>query len=331
MKKVTEKKKFKLKKSARLTIAGVCAATALVVAVIPTRNVEAITDPETEIPATVNEAIAQDPFVQSNSVVPKATGQRYWAFPAGDSFIFEEKYGGVSQQHMYYKINRDGMTSGYDAMPVFEIAPITTGTEVNCISHYVGGEGSGYTPAGGTLKLSPTVIYAHPDSGDLPGDGAEYFNLDKGDEANHTPYTWTRYKEHLIEHAPNDSMNQAKTKDAGGTPTTADPYYYYNIDITIWKVPWTNAGTEEAPVWVEPVEPNFATDPPTDVDSIHEVCKKQTGTNFGYQSVSYIADEAFMGVANFSTMEVLTEDDGSGTSNGIVQIGDSAFENCFSL
>ena len=47
--------------------------------------------------------------------------------------------------------------------------------------------------------------------------------------------------------------------------------------------------------------------------------------------VSYIADEAFKGVANFSTMEVLTEDDGSGTSNGIVQIGDSAFENCFSL
>ena len=34
MKKVTEKKKFRLKKSARLTIAGACAVTALVVAVI---------------------------------------------------------------------------------------------------------------------------------------------------------------------------------------------------------------------------------------------------------------------------------------------------------
>lgn len=313
MKKSSERKKFKMKKSVRLTIAGVLAVTALVVAIIPTRGVQAGDpfNPEKDIPSDVDVAIAQDPFVNGNSVIPNDT-TKHWAFPMGEELSIWDDAAGTS--YTYYKINRDGMYEGYDAMPVFEISSTSTpaSTLPQCIKNYCGGETSGYTPAGGILQLSTAVIYT--DATETAR--APYIHVEGGDPVEHTPKTWTRYTETKITHDPNDDM-------AKFYPSMADTpsYYYYNIMVETWTRPWTQDPLDET-IWYAPDDggdPITLGEDPDSRETIKEVCKKNT-------LVSYIADGAFKGVANFTSMEILNE----GTS-GIYMIGDSAFEDCTQL
>lgn len=322
MKKVTEKKKFRLKKSARLTIAGVCAATAVVVAVIPTKNMEAITPAETEtqIPTSVDDVLGLsggDPAIErlvgdANTVEPSDSAT-YWAFPMGDAFDVTDSTATI---HKYYKVNREGMFSGYDAMPIFEISSTTTPGSVlpQCIKHYVGGDGSGYTPSGGVLKLSPAVIYVTA----AETASAPYMTVDKGDPVNHTPYTWKRYTETKVTHDPNDRMI-----DVYGTFDQTPKYYYYNILVETWTRQWGKDETKDPAdpaYWIEPTDPTG--DQPDGYEQINEVCKQQI-------LVQYIANGAFKGVANFTQMDIL-DPEGEGES-GITHIGDEAFMDCTSL
>ena len=323
MKKVTEKKKFRLKKSARLTIAGACAATALVVAVIPTKNMEAVFDPTDYIPTVVDEVLGLNDYAtegaierlvgDANTVIPSDTA-KYWAFPMGEEFTITDK---TATNHLYYKIDKTGMFSGIPAMPIFEISSTTTPGSVNpqCIKHYVGGDGSGYTPSGGVLSLTPAVIYTTAtETADPP-----YVTIDKGDPANHTPYTYKRYTETKVTQDPNDRMI-----DVYGTFDQTPKYYYYDIQVETWSSPWTTDPYKEEwepGYWIEPVDPIAAGDQP-EYETIHEVCKKPT-------LVQYIANGAFKGVANFTEMKIL-DPEGAGDP-GITHIGDGAFEDCTSL
>lgn len=329
----TGRKKFKMKKSVRLTIAGLLAATALVVAVIPTKGVEAFSssDAETTIPTMVDDAISVDVFVNGNGVEPDITmglendPGKYWAFPCGEKI--EIIQGGNT--HTYYSIDTDGMIGG-NVVPVFEITKASYPSTVSpsCITCYVGGEGSGYSPAGGVLKLSPTVIYAYK------GEGTETYETEEIDPNtdNHTPSIWTRYTEQLIEHAANTEMTNAYKRGVYATASqTPRPYYTYDILVEKWEVPWTSSDDGSGNIiWTAPVKPDFTVVAPTNQTKIENVCKSINvgGTQKGYQLVSYIADETFKGISNFSSMEVLSEE---GSANGITQIGNSAFEDCHSL
>ncbi|MBP5384590.1 MAG: leucine-rich repeat protein, partial [Lachnospiraceae bacterium] len=311
MSKVTEKKKFKLKKSARLTIAGVCAVTALVVAVIPTRGVQADDpfDPQTMIPATVDDAINTDPFVDA-TIIP--SGQGIWAFPWDSTVTLEG--------HKYYTINRDGMF-GDMTVPIFEISTQATPTPTSvpqCIRNYVGGDASGYTPLGGVLELSPAVIYT------LDSDVAEapYSRLDKGDVSVHDPYTWTRYTETKVEAPKTQRMIEVYNGEADATP----PCYYFEVKIETWSVPWQHdpaKDPDDPDYWIEPVDP-MDTEPPSSTETI-QACKDHMTI------VQSIGNDAFKGVANFTRMELLSTTDEGGGAAGIMQIGDSAFEDCTRL
>ncbi len=319
MKKVTEKKKFRLKKSARLTIAGACAVTALVVAVIPTRGVQADDpfDPQTMIPNTVDDAIAVDPFVSLNSnayyssVVPSDI-DRFWAFPEGDTIVCEG--------HTYYTINRAGMFSDM-TIPVFEIATQTSPTTTSrpqCIANYVGGDASGYTPEGGILKLSPAVIYT------LDSDTPEppYEKLEKGIEANHDPYTWTRYTETKIETPKTQRMIDVYGGDEASTPKA----FYFEVKIEKWTRPWRHDDAlqpGDPGYWIGPPDSPIDAGETPDSEESFVACKH-------YEIVQSIANGAFKDVANFTEMELLSSSDGGGSA-GITQIGDSAFENCTRL
>ena len=316
MKKVTEKKKFKLKKSARLTIAGACAATALVVAVIPTRSVEAVAPYDTLIPASVDEilgvaAVDGGGVVKdANTIVPKDDlASQFWTFPV-ESVI--EQPDDTATTHRYYKINTSDMSAVPDPVPVFEISATDTpaSTQPQCIKHYVGGDGSGYSPSGGVLQLSPTVCY------DYAGEPeASYTYTRKNtDPYVHQDWVFEKYTEHLVEHEPNNNMIEIY----GDLPSTP-PYYYYDVTIERWIRSWKedplNPGT-----WLPPSDPIAAGDPPDEYDAIEDVCKQMS-------LVKYIGNNAFEGVSNFTTMEIL----GDGTGNGITYIGDCAFKDCTNL
>ncbi|MCR5269235.1 MAG: leucine-rich repeat domain-containing protein, partial [Lachnospiraceae bacterium] len=323
MKKVAEKKKFRLKKSARLTIAGVCAATAIVVAVIPTRGVQADDpfDPETMIPNSVDDAIAVDPFVSDpsnafyGSVVPSDT-EKHWAFPEAEMVEFEDDYG---VRHTYYQINRDGMFADL-TVPVFEISTQSTPTVTTvpqCIRNYVGGDASGYTPEGGVLKLSPSVIYTK----DSDISEAPYIKTEQGPEEGHVPWKWTRYTETKIEVPKTQRMI-----DVYGDEASTPPCFYFEVKIEKWERPWkTDPALQPGDLgyWVGPPDDPVGVEAPGSVETII-ACKN-------HQIVQSIANGAFKDVANFSQMELLSTAAGGGGSSGITQIGDYAFENCTRL
>ncbi|MBO4902593.1 MAG: leucine-rich repeat protein [Lachnospiraceae bacterium] len=320
MKKVTEKKKFKLKKSARLTIAGACAVTALVVAVIPTRGVQADDpfNPDTMIPATVDDAIAVDPFVSlaSNtyygSVIPSDT-EKHWAFPEGEGVEFKG--------HTYYKINREGMFADL-TVPVFEISTQSTPTATSvpqCIRNYVGGDASGYTPEGGILKLSPSVVYTK----DSDVAEAPYIDLEKGAEAGHVPWKWTRYTEEKVKVPKTQRMI-----DVYGDEASTPDCFYFKLTIEVWEREWPHDPAKQPgdpDYWTgdEPEDPIVGGEQPS-YSEVMLVCKN-------HQIVQSIANGAFKDVANFSQMELLSTSNGGGGSAGITQIGDYAFENCTRL
>lgn len=300
-----------MKKSVRLTIAGVLAVTALVVAIIPTKGVQA--DPpfnkDTDIPVDVDTAMAVDPFVTGNTVVPNLDpgAVRYWAFPKGEEIEYYDSALGAN--HKYYKIKRDGMNPNQPVVPIFEISStkVPARTLPQCICHYTGGKSSGYSPAGGKLDLSANVIY------DYDGEAEEvYWGPKEENAAEHTPTVWTRYTETRVDLPANDDM--AIWYGFVGTPD----YHYFNIRIEKWVRPWTQDPIDEH--WIAPVTPDFATEDADDITLVEEVCKQT-------EQISYIGNEAFKGVANFESMEILSE----GSSNGIYMIGDSAFEDCTRL
>ena len=323
MKKVTEKKKFRLKKSARLTIAGVCAATAVVVAAIPTKNVEAITNYDTEIPVSVDEVIGIDPATgkyvpgteierligDANTVVPNDTN-KHWAFPVESVY---DQVDDTAVTHRYYRINTADMSAVPDPVPVFEISATSTpvSTQPQCIKHYVGGDGSGYSPSGGILALSQTVCYDNPGT---PGTGDNYWYTRKGDPALHQPWVVEHYIEKLVEHEPNNNMIDVY----GGVLTNTPSYYYYDITIERWTRVWTQ-DPYDPNIWHEPTMPG-AGDPPDEYDAINGVCKEQS-------LVKYIGNNAFEGVANFTEMQII----GDGAGGGITYIGDNAFKDCTNL
>ncbi len=324
MKMNTERKKIKMKKSVRITIAGVLAATSLAVACIPTKGVQAEGpfDPATMVPTDLDTALAQEQFVASTTVHSNAVvasgdlSKRFWAFPlSGEPVVIYEG----ANEHKYYKIDRTGMDAQSDAIPIFEIADTTTpssGGVSNCIRSYVGGQTSGYYPAGDKLQLSTAVIYCNP----AAETEATWLKTSGGDPAGHTPFVWERYVEKRIVRTKTPDMIRVY-----GTADNTPDCFYYNVIKYTWTRPWIHTEADEEhgipESWTPPTDPVSGGEQPDSEELfLKEVCKQ-------YQLVGTIGNEAFKNVANFSSMEILSGENNS----GINQIGDSAFENCVSL
>jgi len=321
---VPEKKKFKMKKSVRLTIAGVLAATALAVAAIPTRGVQADDpfNPEKDIPTTLDQALSQETFISTkNSVTPSSNAsKKFWAFPmTGEAIILNEG----ATEHKYYQIDRSGMDANSDAIPIFEISDSTTPNSngvSNCISNYVGGKTSGYAPAGEKLQLSTAVIYCNPA---VEGTPATWTVASGGTVEGdvHNDFVWERYTEKPITRDKTPDMIRVYGSEAA-TPDCV----FYNVVKETWVRPWIKEEVDDGMGnitinWKTPDDPVAKGEDP-DQSELYakEVCKQ-------YQLVGSIADNAFKDVANFSSMEILSGEN----SSGINQIGNSAFENCVSL
>lgn len=321
MKKATERKKFKMKKSVRLTIAGALAVTALVVALIPTKGVEATFDPSTAdtVVPTLEDALDSDPFVVDKKVTADSTdSNRYWAYPAlyvgeGDeSAVDKETIDGVD----YYTINEAGM--GFGVVPVFEMSPATypdTHGVISCIRKYIGGGDSGYTPQDNKLQLSPSLlIYEPSDTTTYPIEKKTHTGDPSDPE--HKPFTFYRTtisKETVTNTSPMIEL-------WGGNPDDTPPACYYKITKESWDVNWkhTPATETEPEKWEAPEDSwvDYTSDPTTKEEK--NVLKKET-------PVFYISDNAFQGVKNIDTIELLSGKTGDASRPGITQIGDYSF------
>lgn len=133
-KNVKKKKKFRLKKRARRTIASLLLVSALIVSLIPTRKeTQAYVNPADPV-MKLDDVIAAYQVVPSGNTSVEADNDDYfYAFPfaEGDEEEFRDTDGNT---HHYYKINLNGMSDG-TPVPVFEMGKIGN---YNTLQNYIG-------------------------------------------------------------------------------------------------------------------------------------------------------------------------------------------------
>lgn len=178
--KKTKRKNYRLKKSARWTIAGLLMATAIIIALIPVQNggVSAITT-EADLPSidelsynpetgsTGEHALLGKEYaglkvgskrftrIYSDEVTSVSGNRLRYAYP-----YQKESTGGpfvTDIYHSYYRVDTAGMPEV--PIPIYEMGRDTVETtKINHIRKFLGGGTSGYKPVDGVVNLGREVI-----------------------------------------------------------------------------------------------------------------------------------------------------------------------------
>jgi len=182
-KRKTRRKNYRLKKSARWTIAGLLMATAIIVALIPVQNggVSATSSDSFEIskdylklvynsdPNEGQHAMLGSSYykgydganelksVVSDEIMSVSSNRLRYAYPYrpednGQPYIVNDS----DREHVYYRIDTIGMTTSYP-VPIYEMGKHPGTNIVNHVRKYIGDEG-GYVPNGSIVNLGQSLI-----------------------------------------------------------------------------------------------------------------------------------------------------------------------------
>ncbi|HAV00572.1 MAG TPA: hypothetical protein DCW47_05200 [Lachnospiraceae bacterium] len=187
------KRKLRLKKSARRTIAALMLVTAIIVAAVPVRSVSATdTDGRWDHSEWLNiEKIMNDETTLANHVRPDAGHSGSDTFEAfacdyvGDQVITEEFYDKSGKKHSFVKINEEGYDSEY-IFPIYDIRIIDAEGGKGAAINLFKGDKAGYSipkdEDGYTVTLKRKVCYggdftsaeSYPDNKDEEGYWIKY-------------------------------------------------------------------------------------------------------------------------------------------------------------
>lgn len=294
----SRKKKLRLKKSVRLTIAALFMVSALIVALIPVQGngVQAITD--YKVPESIDDVLGATPGNFDHGIVNDSdtsiTGVDLsnveYAFPKGsEPYSVNSSISGNT--YTYTEIDMSTMDNKTTPVPIYMLVKRSASdTNTNCIKKYLGIEESGSTPVGGAVNLGASVIVSLSDH--VPTDVVTY--TDKPIPTNKSDVVTTYEETPITATMPNDNTISYQYVELRHKPTT----YTYDPETMVMDVSegeWSNK------VYV---------------------CKTNGSQNKNQRDVYSIADEAFKGVANIQQMEI---------PQNIAAIGNRAFEDCTNL
>lgn len=313
------KKKLRLKKSVRLTLAALLMVTALIVALIPVQGngVKAIA--EFKVPETIDEVLNVDEwgpghghgvdFLDDDTKVTNILDPLEFSYPLKDNDMFRNPIKPISGNEICYReIDMTYMTDKTKPVPFFLVgkSPASAGAaETYSIQKYLGVPGSGAGPNNGNMIFNNELINENSDLNDFPtgNPGDSYVYYDKLPPTSSTG-TVTQYEEILLE----NTMNLPEGVTSDNTHTykyiqlrTRELTYTYDTETGTMIEPDYNNVPWSAPVYVV----------------------KSDGSQFKQaRNIGTIADEAFKNIQNIESVTIPDE---------VNKIGNSAFENCSNL
>ncbi|MCR4741207.1 MAG: leucine-rich repeat protein [Lachnospiraceae bacterium] len=289
-KKKSSKKRFRLKKSVRRTIAALLLVTAVIIAAVPVKNVEATIDPHTAGIPSLDDIIADPDYTSTTdtSVLPDASGASVKAFPLLGTYTTQ------TGKKSYYEISTAGMDNVNQPVPIFIMKERSGELGYGCLEKYVGHGGSGFTPVGGSVDLNADVCYMSTNP----------YVPETIYENTYSKYEKKEYIETKLDLSSSipEVGNYEIIKLTVNTYTRTDDDIERNPDGT----PVLDSEGKEIPTW-----PSELIGVP-DAQETHFVCDQ-------IQTVYSMADYSFQGASNISTMTI---------PDKITAVGDYAFEGC---
>ncbi len=286
-----KKKRFRLKKRARRTIASLLLVSALIISFIPTRqDAQAYVSPAVEV-MDLNSVLNTYDVVDGSetSVDPNAVTDKYMAFPLLEEVTVTE-YNGTP--HTYYSINTSGMT-GDSCVPIFKMGNMKKTVEgiegnYNALVKYVG-YGNDYNPT--EIDLTKSVCYNSKPEGELKN----YYEKGSNNQVIYCVEEYTGYndkqgnsynilhiKKQTVDYDPSDEEDQT----------------------------WANAHPDpKADDWVGHFGVKAGSETYTD-----NLC-------FNRSTIDFLCDEAFVGTM-VDTINIPTE---------LYDLGNRTFKNCTNL
>ena len=316
--KSTKRKKIRLKKSVRRTIAALLMVTALIVAAVPVQDVVAVTDESTGIP-DVNTIVANFGYCNSanassnpegsTSVLPTDTTVML-GFPMQEEVVVRED--GTSNEHKYFKINMQGMLDSGTPVPIYKLKRSENSLLYDCISQYIGSGGSGFQPSdsvnlGDAVCFNNGTITAQPDY-NVTRDGKLYRYHEEVINLTNTPAgTYSVLKVTISELDMTVSSNPSVLSTETMYTVNASQPIYYIAD----KAFQGNANFRNLNIPIGIIRIG---------DYAFEGCSNLAKVTFG-------GDCKSVGVMSFANCSGLTEVEIKDLTE-LAQIGDGAFANC---
>lgn len=338
------KSKFRIKKQARWTIAGLLMATAVIIALIPVQNGGVSAKTSETLALNVDDLSFNGTTSGSHAHVWKEgtettqhtikgadiSGKMGLAFPYAATVTTENDIDGKT--HTYYKVYQ-GDDSGMPSVPVpiFKLGQNASG-DPNYINQYIGGGESGYNPPGGTVSLSDKIVVNAGTALTNPyytGNATLADNDKNGIEGRAVDGEYSKYTETKVEQSKNgntfdlikvDKVTVKVTlkKDENGDPILVDP----SDSSKLYQYDYTEL-----------------------YDDPYYACKDSDGNNDALiEVINFISDGAFKEAGHIKTITIPSNInavgnsafEGSGIESANIDklckfIGDRAFYNCHSL
>lgn len=310
------KSKFRIKKQARWTIAGLLMATAVIIALIPVQNGGVSAKSSDTVPSI--EALCEEGadgtgkhgIVDKKVVDPqegKASPNYVYAFPISTEEQKELRLNNGGE--IYRLIDKNGMPST-GPVPIFKLSKEgddSTG-KYNYLVKYTGSGENKYEPPGNTVNLGADVCvnrskrpYGTEDP-EAPGKYITTVSDDPGYVDNTKPGTYIKYTEQLIEH--HDGIQNI------------DYDYFYIIEEE-WECFGEMKG--DPAVFVPDIGSPRRVGTPKEYYGVKD--STTTGDD-SIQNVGHICDKTFYNCGEIQNVIL---------PNNIIEIGESAFEQCSGL
>nr|MCR5508718.1 leucine-rich repeat domain-containing protein [Lachnospiraceae bacterium] len=290
-KKTGKKRRFRLRKRARMTIASLLLVSALIISLIPTQQkTQAYINPSIDV-LSLDSVLSDHAIMDESvtSVTADASTDIYMAFPLLEETTVTEYNG---SKHTYYSINYDGMTGSY-AVPVLKMGTKTVNVDgMNAkyvaLIKYVG-YNNDYNPD--SIDLTKSVCYNSKPEAEL----VSYYERGTGDDVLYCVEEYSNYEDKL---GNNYNILHIKKQTVNYDPKDEEQAEWANTHPDPASNDWighfgAKAGSEQY---------------------IDNLC-------FTKSSIDYICDEAFMDT-KAQTISIPTE---------LYDLGNRTFKNCSNL
>lgn len=304
--KAKKRSSFRLKRSARWTIAGVLLVTAIIIALIPVQSDGVSAIVAYTVPSTIDDVVNDHGYVEGTSVTGVGTPE--YAFPVDDDTLRMNAYaddGTSIGVYHYATIDMTSMDTPTKPVLTYELTKSNSGGPYDCIEKYLGVPGSGSSPKEPEMimKLGSSVIVT--DESAIPASVTCYFSGPKLKKEDKQSGEIIEYRE----------SPQTGTMPIDGVEKS---FQYIILDERVHTYTYTPDNPDT------PADEEDFVETVGDYGNTRYVLKSNTtnGTDTVSRNVYSIADNAFKGMSNIKQMEI---------PSTVKLIGNSSFEGCINL